>query len=49
MKSYKAHYKHIEPVESNLFTSVKQENNIQFDYPWHYHPELELTYILTNL
>ena len=48
MKSHKARYKLIQPVESRLFTSVLQENNIQFDYPWHYHPELELTYILTS-
>lgn len=48
MKTHKAHYKHIQPEESKLFTSVIQENNIEFDYPWHYHPELELTYILTS-
>lgn len=44
----KAHYKHITPVESNLFKSIIQENNKEFDYPWHYHPEYELTYILTS-
>lgn len=48
MRSNKAHYKYINPEESKLFTSVIQESNVQFEYPWHYHPELELTYILTS-
>ena len=44
----KAHFKPIPAVESNLFKAVIQENNNEFDYPWHYHPEFELTYILTS-
>lgn len=44
----KAHYKHIQPVQSSLFTSVIQKNNKEFEYPWHYHPEIELTYILAG-
>lgn len=32
--------------QSNLFEVVIQESKRDFDYPWHYHPELELTYIL---
>lgn len=44
----KAHYKHIPEVESNLFKSLIQKNNKEFDYPWHYHPEYELTYILSS-
>ncbi len=43
----KAHYKHI-PSESNLFTCMLQENKEDFDYPWHFHPEFELTYILSE-
>lgn len=42
----KAHYKHIPAIESNLFKSLIQKNSKEFDYPWHYHPEFELTYIL---
>ena len=44
----KAHYKHIPEVESNLFKSLIQRNNKEFDYPWHYHPEYELTYIISG-
>ena len=43
----KAHYKHIQ-TESNLFTCMLQENKEDFDYPWHFHPEFELTYILSE-
>ncbi len=42
----KPHYKPVLPDESNLFTAVIQENEKEFEYPWHYHPEYELTYIL---
>jgi len=44
----KAHYKHIPAIESKLFKSVIQNNSKEFDYPWHYHPEFELTYILSS-
>src|ERR1700730_13761565 len=44
----KAHYKPIPSVDSNLFNAVIQETNKEFDYPWHYHPEYELTYILAS-
>lgn len=44
----KARYKPIPSVESNLFKAIMQENNKEFDYPWHYHPEFELTYILSS-
>lgn len=41
---------HYKPVQSssNLFTCVLQETREEFDYPWHFHPEYELTYILTS-
>jgi AraC-like DNA-binding protein len=41
----KAHYKPIPGVESNLFKVMIQDGHNEFDYPWHYHPEYELTYI----
>ncbi len=44
----KAHFKPISAEESNLFKAVVQENRKDFDYPWHYHPEFELTYILSS-
>lgn len=44
----KARYKPISSIESNLFKAVIQENQNEFDYPWHYHPEFELTYIVKS-
>jgi AraC-like DNA-binding protein/quercetin dioxygenase-like cupin family protein len=44
----KPHFKPIQADESNLFKAVIQENEKEFEYPWHYHPEFELTYILTS-
>jgi hypothetical protein len=44
----KARYKPISSIESNLFKAVFQENQKEFDYPWHYHPEFELTYIVKS-
>ena len=38
-------YKPIPPDESNLFNVTLQESKKDFDYPWHYHQEFELTYI----
>jgi AraC-like DNA-binding protein/quercetin dioxygenase-like cupin family protein len=42
------HYKPIPADESKLFQAVVQENEKEFEYPWHYHPEYELTYILKS-
>jgi len=44
----KPQYKPITSDEANLFDAVIQENKKDFDYPWHYHPEFELTYILAS-
>ena len=30
---------------SKSFNVIRQENKQEFDFPWHYHPEFELTYI----
>ncbi len=38
-------YKPIPPDESKLFNVVLQDGKKEFDYPWHYHQECELTYI----
>jgi AraC-like DNA-binding protein len=43
----KPRYKPIDS-DSNLFKAVIQENEQEFEYPWHYHPEYELTYVLTG-
>lgn len=41
-------YKPVRSDESSLFKVVMQENEKDFKYPWHYHPEFELTYILSS-
>src|SRR5690606_14632523 len=33
---------------SNLFKVEYQDGNQSFKYPWHYHPELEITYVLSS-
>lgn len=44
----KANYKPISSEDSNLFKAEIQQNKAEFDFPWHYHPEYELTYILKS-
>ncbi len=43
----KPHYKPI-PSESRLFKVEFQKNSKEFYYPWHYHSELELAFILSG-
>lgn len=43
----KPHYKPI-PSESKLFKVEFQKTSKEFYYPWHYHAELELTFILSG-
>ena len=43
----KPHYKPISS-ESNLFKVELQGTSKEFYYPWHYHPELEIIYILSG-
>jgi AraC-like DNA-binding protein len=44
----KPYFKPIHSDKSRLFTVVVQENEKEFEYPWHFHPEFELTYILKS-
>ena len=43
----KAQYEKIEPQEFQSFKAYSYEK-AEFDTPWHYHPEFELTYILSS-
>src|ERR1700754_576078 len=43
----KAQYEKIQPQEFNSFRAYSYEK-AEFDTPWHYHPEYELTYILSG-
>ena len=38
-------YKSVSLIDSKTFKVIRQENKQEFDFPWHYHPEFELTYI----
>lgn len=44
----KPYFKPIPSDESSLLKAVYQENAKEFDYPWHFHPEYELTYIVSS-
>jgi AraC-like DNA-binding protein len=41
----KAAFKPVPKENAALFRIEKQETDQEFDYPWHYHPEYELTFI----
>lgn len=43
----KAHYERIEPLDDRSFNAYTYEK-AEFDSPWHYHPEFELTCILSG-
>jgi AraC-like DNA-binding protein len=38
-------FKSVSLLESKPFKVIKQDNKQEFDFPWHYHPEFELTFI----
>lgn len=43
----KAHFEPIVPLQTNSFKAAVQAKK-EFDFPWHYHPEYELTYIASS-
>lgn len=44
----KPYYRPIPSDVSNLFKTAIYKNEKEFEHPWHYHPEYELTYILKS-
>lgn len=44
----KPRFKPVQQAESSMFNAVIEKSNEEFEYPWHYHPEFELTYILSG-
>jgi len=38
-------YKSVSLIDSKSFKVIRQDNKQEFDFPWHFHPEFELTYI----
>jgi AraC-like DNA-binding protein len=38
-------YKSVSLIDSKSFKVIRQDNKQEFDFPWHYHPEFELTFI----
>ena len=42
-------YKSVSLLDSTSFKVVRQDNKQEFNFPWHYHPEFELTFIPNSL
>ena len=41
-------YKAVSLLESTFFEVIRQESKEEFDYPWHYHSQYELTFIINT-
>jgi AraC-like DNA-binding protein len=41
-------YRPIPPNDSKLFKTGLYESKNEFEHPWHFHPEIELTYIVSS-